>query len=159
MMFLSGGNTMWLFKKKEASKIELPPLPGLQPQKSDEIELLPEEEMVPEELPPLEVKMQMPSQESRPQPIQITMPVAEQRAVRAQKPTRELIQRFLKTDDFQSVVLELNGISNDFDTMDYEIERIVELKTIRNQKIDGLQSTLEDVSKKLIFVENTLFGG
>lgn len=142
---------MWSFKKKR--NLELAQNP------EEEITLLPEEgAFVPEELPELEISAKEEA---------ITMPIKELpsvRIIKTERPSKimakeEEIDRFMKMDRFKGVVSKINDMNIDFSSMEGEINRAVELKEQRNEKINNLQNTLEDVSKKLMLIDNTLFGG
>ena len=142
---------MWLFKKKKNLELSSNP--------EEEITLLPEEgSFVPEELPELEISgkeelVKMPVKEMP----SIAMPKLQKPAMRTT--TEEIMDRFMKMDRFKGMVSEINNINVDFSSIEGGIARVVELKTQRNDKIDNLQNTLEDIGKKLMLIESTLFGG
>jgi len=145
---------MWPFSKQKPKVLGLPPLPGSK--KEEEITLLPEEGFIPEELPQLEPKPgEKVEGEKYEGPVFPTVPEEEpEKVVKA-----EIVQKFVRTDRYKNVISEINNMNADFDTINFEVAKIVELKNERNGKIDSLQNTLEETSKKLMYVENILFGG
>ena len=149
---------MWPFKKKRMDVLELPPLPK---KELENISFLPE--YIPEDLPPLELK----NEPERPK-NEISMPENE---ISAEEQSPEVIQvpvkrekssvprKFLKMDKYHFILSEITGLNNNFDSISFEISKVCELKEKRDSRIDELQISLEDVSKKLMFIDNTLFGG
>jgi hypothetical protein len=145
---------MWPFKKKGVETLDLPPLPR---KGDEEITLLPENGVVPEELPLLQKpsRIEMPQKE-----IPVTETISSMPKPATRKVSKAVIsEKFMRMDDYKKVLGEINEIDSGFDNIESEVSRIVEVKDSRHEKIDMLQGTLEDVSKKLIIIENTLFGG
>lgn len=146
---------MWPFKKKTVKALNLPPLPPLE-REPEEITLLPEEGQIPEELPALE----LPGMKSEPSEI-----VTEEPIVTAQMPklAKRLVEqpedKFIKIEEFKTLLQKINEITMDFDDIDDGIEKVIELKDERGNRIDNIQDTLEEIGKKLIFIEDTVFGG
>ncbi len=143
---------MWPFRKKEVKGIELPLFTA---SKSKEIiELLPEE-FIPEELPPLDVKMVPAKPEAAYKgPVFPTLP-----AHRPMVKERGVTQPFISTELYKDILSQINNTSVDFDKIDFEIGRAIEFNETRSEKTDGLQRSLEEISKKLLYVDATLFGG
>jgi hypothetical protein len=141
---------MWTFRKKEAQDMNMQ-VP--KPKNSDEIEL------IPEELPELETK-----QNSFVEPAEGALfpEIPEERVLKTSKPLaikKGPIEKFIKTETHNNIFSQISEIMTDFDNMDFEISRVIDIKDQRNTKIDNLQDSLEDVSKKLMSIDNTLFGG
>ena len=67
--------------------------------------------------------------------------------------------KFLRADNFKHIASEISSINIDFDNINLEISKTSEIREARNTKTDSLQNTLEEVGKKLMYVEKTLFGG
>jgi hypothetical protein len=137
---------MWLFKsKKQATPVQISPVP--MPEK-EEIEL------IPEELPPLEGSMPV-STIQVPSKGPVFPEIPEEREMKV-----EIIKdKFIKTAVFNDTTAGINSIQTDFANMDFEIARVVQLKSERDGKIDALQDTLEEIGKKLMHIEQTIFGG
>ena len=152
---------MWLFSKKKQEGI-LPPLPVPKAPavNADEIELIPEDlPEIPSEVPSLDFKKQtiaIPQKEMTEPSMMTVIPATRVVAMRAVK---ETASKFIKTETHQNVVLGINEINNDFDLMNIEVERVIELKGSRDQKIDSMQTTLEEVGKKMLEMDQIMFGG
>ncbi|MBN2421331.1 hypothetical protein JXB27_03575 [Candidatus Woesearchaeota archaeon] len=146
---------MWPFKKKDAGELNLPPLNPPKPRSGmgiNDEELINKE--IPSELPPLEEPaIKVPEKETEVTEVPVeTEPVS---------PT--LRQRgnnvFIKTETHKEILTGLVDISADFENIDDEIDSVIETKTERYEKIDALQNNLEEVSKKFMLIDQTLFGG
>lgn len=149
---------MWPFKKKDISSLDLPPLNPPRPSSftaNKETELIRGE--VPSEIPPLDLPaIKVPEKEVTEEDISET-PVEMEPVQPALKPRGNNV--FIKTETHKEILTGLTDISADFDSMNEEIENVIETKTERYEKIDALQSNLEEVSKKFIMIDQTLFGG
>jgi hypothetical protein len=143
---------MWPFSKKESRSLDLPPLNAPKPNFKGEIEIIPDELLeIPNELPQLQEKTMMTFPEK-----EIEQPMVH---VERPKKTIETKDVFIKTETHKSIISGINEVVFDFDRINNEIERITDIKTSRYEKIDGLQSTLEEVGKKLMTIDQSLFGG
>lgn len=146
---------MWPFKKKKFEALDLPPLPKqedkeIMPTMTEEEPLMqfPEvpSEDIPDEIPPLELNEE---QEGVSEPV-----------IETAKQEKYVIKhKFMKISKYQEIMGEIMNLNNNFSNIDYGISRVFELKGSRDSRIDSLQISLEDVSKKLILVDDTLFGG
>ena len=132
----------------------------------DEIDLIPER--IPDELPPLEMTLKaisMPMKNmtslSKEMPLFPEIPQEQMEVVSKQQVIRriESTNKFIEQQQFKSIISGLTQVTYDFDNVDIEIEKAMELKEMKYEKMDGLQSTLEEVSKKLMQIDATLFGG
>lgn len=155
MMYLLGGN-MWPFKKKTPKIPELPPLPITNiEQKAEEI---------PEELPPLELKSEkiQPAEEETsmyesPEPLEKTIqqkPEFSKQGIRFASG-----EKFMSSDAFQNIASNINSMTMDFNEIDIEIGKILGIDNAKGEKMESLQGTLEETGKKLMFIDNSLFGG
>ncbi len=139
---------MWPFKERNTTKLA----PISSSKGVDEITLLPEDG-IPDELPTLQESAPIQSIQI---PISIDMPKREEPVKRPQIMPAE---KFLKMDKYKGILLGINDVNSEFDNIDSEISKVIDLKDSRNTKIDSIQDNLEDVGKKLMFIENSLFGG
>lgn len=161
---------MWPFKKK---KLVLPELPSQAipiPKKEEEIELLAED--VPAELPALKAMPKPISKAPIPKTAPPTLPPmkplpnlpVQEKEIAVEKPVSmpiEVIEKhgFIDMEKYKEIMMEINSTAIDFDNIEFEVGRVIELKDERNEKIDDLQDNLEEIGKKLMDIENTLFGG
>jgi len=147
---------MWPFSKKKVQGIDLPPLTSPKAKLSDEIELIPEElPVIPEELPSLEEKSVSVPEKEYEGPVFPSIPEEKQAAAKE----IEIAEKFISSGTHNTIIGSMNDVLSDFDNLDYELSRVIELKTTRYEKIDGLQTALEEIGKKMISVDNILFGG
>ena len=157
------GVTMFGLGKKKGTPVAST---ASKPMFDDEIDLIPES--IPDELPPLEIKSKvitMPMKDmtsvSKEMPLFPEIPQQQMEVVSKQQIVRRIEPRnkFIEQQQFKSIMSGLHQVVMDFDNVDIEIEKSIELKDMKYEKMDGLQSTLEEVSKKLMQIDATLFGG
>lgn len=148
-----GVTQMWPFGKKEDKGLDLPPLSSPKPIQNDEIELIPEDiPEIPSEIPSL--KLEMPKKEEYSGPV---FPIEEEKPqMRVSRKIETGSDKFITTDAHRNIILETLNIKSDLDNVDFETNKVINLKTQRYEKIDGLQKSLEEVSKKLMYADNML---
>ncbi len=157
---------VWPFNKKKQVATDLPPFLDSNA-KEQEIEL------IPEELPPLEIKGQV-MEESKPMmsgreimQTETMIPTAASEEIITTPITRsrptmikhEPMQKFIKMDTHSRILSNISSITADLNGINTELNHADNVKTSRYEKIDDLQSSLEDISKKLMQIDNSLFGG
>lgn len=147
---------MQLFKKKKLVLPELPAKSGVK--KEEETEIL-SDAVFPDELPELEIKSKtFESPETELDEVSldakpISMP-------KMREIGKEKLERgFVSTEKYKEILSEINAIKIDFDNVDFWIARAAELNSQRNEKTDAMQNDLEEISKRLMFIEDALFGG
>ncbi len=171
---------MWFGKKNQNIEMTLPSSP--KSQLSDEIELIPEElpsmpgkPEIPDEIPELEIKSRIAPQQNvksnvivpEKEDSEINLMASEEQVEQKpqqiqfakKEPTIQKQDKFISTETHNAVLASINSIGSAFGNMDDEIGQTMTLQRTRNERIDNLQSTLEDASKKLMIIDQTLFGG
>ncbi len=150
---------MWPFKSKKIETLQLPPLPPMSD--SEDISLMPEE--VPEELPPLEElnTNHTPREVSNPDSEEGVMPdmnIPPQSITRG-KFISPKSEKFIMMDKYKELLGKLVSTNEELNNVDSEFSKIMKLKEEKDSKITTLQNSLEETSKKIMLMENTLFGG
>src|SRR3989338_11629394 len=149
---------MWPFKTKKIETLQLPPLPGKFD--NEDISLLPEE--IPEEIPPLEElkneQQASPDIEGEPMP-ETEMPFQQVNIAKKQRFVMPSSEKFITMDRYKEILTQLVSTNEELSSVDSEFSRVMKLKEEKDSEIDALQNSLEETSKKMMLMENTLFGG
>ncbi len=131
---------------------------------------MPSEEVVPDTVPPLEElpeppeytyvpeKREIPKMEmQRPEPVEEIIPRYAPEEMEPQK--RRLVRgpTFMKTESVRTMLENIELIRTKFKDEDDVFFRITEIKNVQDQKYEGFRQTLEDMQRKLLFIDKTLF--
>ncbi|MBN1544727.1 hypothetical protein JW898_04665 [Candidatus Woesearchaeota archaeon] len=139
-----------------------------------EIPEAPSEEVVPDRIPPLEGLPEPPEFSSRtetafPRPAQRYSPpkriepeqlpstayfAAEEPMPRRREPKGPL---FIRTDRFRAIIDDIEQVRAKFKEEDDTFFRITEIKNAQDQKFEEFRQSLEDVQRKLLFIDRSLF--
>jgi hypothetical protein len=65
--------------------------------------------------------------------------------------------RFLKVDDFSNVTVQVNELNNLVKDSERIFSRMKEIKSFKDKKLQEWQRNLEDVQRKLVYLDNKLF--
>jgi hypothetical protein len=154
-------------EKKEAEETEVakPEFPTT-PQ-------LPSEEVVPEKVPPLEGLPEAPvfkaekTKEVLEEPEEIVEapePIEEEELpatyVAPEEPAPRKVLRgplFIRADKLRAVLDDIGQIKSKFKAEDDIFFRITDVKNAQDQKFEDFRQSLEDVQRKLLFVDRSLF--
>lgn len=156
---------------------ELPPLPSEKSEKKyaayefEKIQPLPKlaefeipspaaEEEVPEKLPPLEeAEVEgLPAPSKRLFPKEIEKPI-----IAEHEEGLEIMRRmpaaplFVHVDNYQQLINNISSIRNSLKDSDNIFLRLNEIKNTQNSTFEKFRNTLEDVERKLIFIDKSLF--
>ncbi len=146
MMYLIGGNKVWPFKKKKVEPLELPFL-DVPSEPAKDVVLYSsnekESDLKENTSTPVEIEQK---EEIQPEQVQQTM-------------NSRITSIFIKTETHKLIVEDINDLSNNLDTLSKEIVQNTSTKDSRYEKINELQSCFDDVSKKLMVIDQSLFGG
>jgi hypothetical protein len=163
-------------KKIEAPKMMLPeaPQPTITEQKKVEarpvtqettfptIPELPTEEFVPEKIPPLENIPEAPAFTEAPKefaPRQIEIEDVPVYALREEMPKARERRGplFVRSDGFKAIADDIEQIRAKFKEEDDIFFRVTEVKNAQDQKYEAFRLALEDMQRKLLFIDRTLF--
>lgn len=132
---------------------------------------MPSEEVVPDRIPPLEGMPEPPTF----RPEDIDMPAREETQVRRIEseqlphaflaPEEPLFHKrrlpqgpmFIRTDQFRSALENIEMIRAKFSEEDDLFFRVNDVKSSQDQKYEALRQSLEDVQRKLLFIDKSLF--
>ena len=64
---------------------------------------------------------------------------------------------FVKADSVKEVTQHVDDIKDTFRGEDEIFQRLSEMKTTQDSRLEGLRKSLEDIQRKLIFIDKTLF--
>ncbi len=164
--------------------LDLPPLPP--PLKGPEGKLDPIEQMPPfdEELPELEktagkgpslpelhdmplaefptappIPEALNTEEISPEEEKHDTGIAESFEMPEEKPEIKAGPIFIKIDKYRDVLKEVNKIKADFDKSKSILSSMVEIKASEDKELESWKYGLEDIRKKLSFIDNSIFGG
>lgn len=152
---------MWPFKSKKIETLQLPPLPSKFDNDVSSLPELPEE--IPEEIPPLEelnankALVQQTSPDVGAEFPEI--PAMPENVVKKERFAIPSKDKFIMMDRYKELLTQLVSTNEEFHSIDSEFSRVIKLKEEKDSKIDALQNSLEETGKKMMFMENTLFGG
>ncbi|NQU79205.1 hypothetical protein HQ545_05560 [Candidatus Woesearchaeota archaeon] len=123
---------------------------------------VPSPDMVPDTIPPLEGVPEPPKyrEEKTPKEIiaesaPVTLPEHTLRPAPKQRDANG--PRFIKTDDFRQVLEQIEDIKSKFKEEDDILFRITEIKNAQDSKFEDFRQSLEDMQRKLLFVDRSLF--
>ena len=164
MAFLS------FLKKKPATQesLDLPPPPApetaMQPAEVRIVNELPEMEQMPEQPlaePPaeqvpesMELPMQAP-EEHEEAPEEEAAPAAPAPEISISKPRREPL--FVSVDNYQDVLNSINYIRGKLGEADELVNKLNDIKAVEEKSFEAWRNQLEDVQRKLAYVENVVF--
>ncbi len=136
---------------KPYSELEFPPMPS---------ELLGEEEELEIPSPPESI---VPKAEKVVEPASKASPVKEIVAgvKEAEKELKILPKKaiYVKADKYKLMLGEIRLSKSKLTAAEEGIERLAELKLVKDKEFEKWRESLEDIQRKLIFIDKTLFGG
>ncbi len=65
--------------------------------------------------------------------------------------------RFLKAEDFSTVTMQVNDLNNLVKDSERIFSRMKEIKSFKDKKLQEWQRNLEDIQRKLVYLDNKLF--
>ena len=68
-------------------------------------------------------------------------------------------EKFIIMDKYKEILTQLVSTNDELNNVDSEFSKVMKLKEEKDSRIDALQSSLEETGKKIMLMENTLFGG
>ena len=131
---------------------------------------IPSEDVVPDTIPPLEElpeppeynyapeKREIPKMEAlRPEPVEEIVPRYAPEEIEQKK--RRLVRgpTFMKTESVRTMLENVEIIRTKFKEEDDIFFRITDIKNAQDQKYESFRQTLEDMQRKLLFIDKTLF--
>lgn len=129
-------------KKKEQESVSLPP----PPMPDDEMEA--PEAPAPEEIEPI----------SAPEPVKIEV-IEEDEA--PEKPRKALSKEgpvFVSMQDYQAILSGVNSIKSKLGEVDDSFKKLNHIKAGQEKELEDWRKALEDVQRKLTYVDEVLFG-
>lgn len=136
------------------SEIEFPAMPS---------ELLGEEEELEIPAPPKEIFLPDYEKKIEPAPIESAFPI-EEIAAKAEAVEKELDLRpkkaiFVKADRYKAMLGEIRLSKSKLAAAEQGVGELAELKTVKDNEFEKYRVDLEEIQRKLIFIDKTLFGG
>ncbi|MBW2971427.1 hypothetical protein KY359_00175 [Candidatus Woesearchaeota archaeon] len=137
-----------------------------------EVPEMPSEEVIPDKIPPLEGLPEPPAftaeepraaprpmAAARPKPMAPPeMPPAYFAPDAPAMPKREYRgPLFIRTDRFKAILDDIEQIKSTFKTEDDTFFRITDVKNSQDQKYEDFRQSLEDIQRKLLFIDRSLF--
>ena len=129
------------------------------------------EDMLPDKIPPLEGLPEAP--EFKPADVDETIgekelpePVIEPEEMPSyspyEKPSESVVREirgslFIRTDKFKRAIEHIEEIKTKFQEEDDTFFRITEVKSVQDQRFESFRESLEDVQRKLLFIDRSLF--
>lgn len=159
---------------------ELPPLPDIQAPSSDIGELPPLEDLPPmPEISEEEPFVFAPEEEAKPEftPVkeeevhgfktydeeEKLLPAPKEYRIAPQPATTprfvDVGELFVKSDDYSEVMRNIKEIRAKVNESDKTFLNIKELKTQSDKELEKMKNVIEDINKKLSYVDKTVFGG
>lgn len=129
---------------------ELPPLPGHED--IPDVPPLPKEQ----ELPPLPEEHELPPIKEAPK-VEHKLPPLKEKVEKPAMPVVGPAERFVTLDQFRLIQGDISGIKNDLKGIDEFFVRLEEEKSGIDHKYSEWQHSLQDIQRKIIFVDKTLF--
>ncbi|MBU2560890.1 MAG: hypothetical protein KKD17_01235 [Nanoarchaeota archaeon] len=134
----------------------------------------PSEELVPDRIPPLEGLPEPPEFTSRteavpPRPAQRyappkriepeALPATTYFAPEEPMPKRREVRGplFIRTDRFRAIIDDIEQVRAKFKEEDDTFFRITDIKNAQDQKFEEFRQSLEDIQRKLLFIDRSLF--
>jgi hypothetical protein len=162
MAFLS-----FLKKKPKQESLDLPPPPApesaMQPAEVRIVNELPSMEQLPElpeEAPAAMELPSMPEHEEAPMPeleeAPAEMPEPEERPVKARPVTRKE-PLFVNVEDYQNVLTSINYVRSKLGEAEDLVRKLNDIKAVEEKNFEAWRNQLEDVQRKLAYVENVVF--
>lgn len=110
---------------------------------------------------------------SMPQPLRPELLPAEQEAFTDKKQTAKILEHdkkalrqslnvkevYVRIDKFKSALGSINIIRNDLKSSEETLVKLENIKNAKDRSVDKVRSLMDDLQKKLIFVDKTLFEG
>jgi len=155
----------------EAPKPEFPPMPAapgeLVPDKIPPLEGLPEapafepEEFKPAPLVEEPVLPEQPMYEPADMPKAADFSPAEFVPAEKHEPVRRDIRgpMFIRTDRFKAIIEDIEHVKSRFTDEDDIFSRIGDVKSSQDKIYENYRQTLEDIQRKLLFIDRSLFEG
>ncbi|MBI4145343.1 hypothetical protein HY493_04015 [Candidatus Woesearchaeota archaeon] len=134
-------------KKKESAELPPPPMPDLGP----ELPPLPEQSMEAPE-PPQEL---MPEAPETPEPMHEEPTAHEEREAPVRTDEGPL---FVSVQDYQTILNSVNMIRSKLGDAEDSFKKLHDIKQGQEKELEDWRSTLEDVQRKLTYVDEVLFG-
>ncbi len=158
-------------KKKPASSesLDLPPPPApegaLQPAEVDIVHELPAMDQLPEPAPMPSYGQQMaepPAELHEEEPVAMELPQAdEQEEIPAFVPPAASASSdeplFVSVQDYQEVLTSINYVRAKLGEADELVHKLNQIKTLEEKSFEAWRNQLEDVQRKLAYVENVVF--
>jgi len=82
---------------------------------------------------------------------------AHERASLRQRPTAKMI--YVRIDSFKAALGNINIVRSDLRKSDEALNKLEGIKSAKDKSLDKVKSSLDDLQKKLIFIDKTLFKG
>jgi hypothetical protein len=158
-------------------KMELPstppPMTIIEPRKIEKAEQkfefptapeMPSEEIIPDTVPPLdslpeppEFRTEMPRKEFSPKPTEMEDIPLYSAQEEPRTKTRGRGPLFIRSDNFKAIAEDIEQIRAKFKEEDDLFFRVTEVKNAQDQKYEAFRVALEDMQRKLLFIDRTLF--
>ncbi len=144
-----------MFFKKKKKEIELPPMPtGIQFPALPQAKELPYVPEVPETLPelgkPAEKPTSLISEIEKYKDLEVPE-LEEKKALELKK------ESFVKIEHYSDIIDTINMIKSMLMGTTDSINKIVEIKNLKENQFESWQNSLQSISKKLADMDNTLF--
>ena len=138
-------------KKKESLTLPPPPMPEMD---EHEMELpSPPEDFAPISAPETLQEHEMEIEEEPHEPIE---------APESPEPVRAHIPRdgpiFVSVQDYQAILNGVTAMKSKLSASEESFRKLHEIKTAQEKQLEGWRTSLEDVQKKLTYVDEVLFG-
>jgi hypothetical protein len=134
---------------------------------------LPSDDIIPDKIPPLEGLPEPPEfkAEQRPQIFESAgevapppAPVAEEMPPAYFPPEEPVMQKrpargplFIRSDRFKAIIDDIEQVRASFKSEDDVFLRITDVKNSQDQKFEDFRQSLEDMQRKLLFIDRSLF--
>jgi len=154
----------------QAPQTVLPPPPAPQPMEEEAPDItFPtmqsiSEDLIPDRIPPLEDIPEPPMFGEEPVTEQEMMPIERpETPMYHEEPMISRVQErrggplFIRSDRFRTIIEDLDVIRTKFKEEDEIFFRITEVKNTQDQKFERFRQLLEDVQRKLLFTDRSLF--
>ena len=126
----------------------LPELPAVPPLPSEE---LPEPPRINSKFPPLEEPYS--GELAEPEPLEMPFPKARERAEISGGAI------YMEVDKYRDVLDGINSIKESIKAADDALQRLNELKNSREKELGRWHAKIEDIQRKLYFIDKSLFEG
>ncbi len=136
---------------------ELPPLPGEEEEikKPEEVpKEIPELKPIREETIPIKPIPTIPSHEIEPEKEEIKKPIAVVKEQRFPPTGKEM---FVKADRYRELLKSVNIVKGKIKESENILERLNEIKNIKDKEFEKWRTLLEDMERKAVYIDKTLF--